>query len=187
LKLQSAKTNLYPKVYHNASQGGFTLLEVLVVITIIAILVGVTVISFGAADQRRLGAEASRLKLAFNQAADAAMMKQITLGWFYQEEQKEYRFEQLNETGQWTKPGDTIFQNYTINAPIELAVEEPIQLRKETKVLLRELEEKEKPFLLFFSSGEYTPFDILLSDSKRNPVQIKGDGFGQIHSAFIKP
>ncbi len=187
MKLQPAKTKLCLNTYPNTDQGGFTLLEVLVVITIIGILVGVTVISFGAADQRRLTAEASRLKLAFNQAADAAMMKQITLGWFYQEEQKQYRFEQLNEAGLWLKPEGTVFQNYAIDGPIELTIEEPIQLRKETKVLLRELEKKEKPLLLFFSSGEYTPFDILLSDTKRNPVQIKGDGFGQIYSALTKP
>ena len=175
-----------PLAKANTYQRGFTLLEVLVVITIIGILVGVTVISFGAADQRRLSAEASRLRLAFDQAADAAMMKQITLGWFYREEENQYHFEQLSDNHQWIKSDDTIFQDYAINDPIELSIEEPIQFRTQTKNLLRKSEEKEKPLLLFFSSGEYTPFEILLSDNKRSPIQIKGDGFDQVHSAMAQ-
>lgn len=190
MRLQPAKID--------AGQQGFTLLEVLVVITIVGILVGVTVLSFGATDQRRLSAEASRLKLAFEQAADAALMKQITLGWFYREEENQYRFEQLNDAGQWIKPGDTVFQSYAIDGPIELSIhqsienssEAPVQQRIQTKEFLREFEEDEKPQLLFFSSGEYTPFEILISDTKRSRVHIhvhiKGDGFGKIHSAMAQ-
>ena len=167
------------------NQQGFTLLEILVVITIIGVLMGVAVLSFGAVDQRRLSSEASRIKLAFNQAIDAAMMKQITLGWFYRPKEKQYRFQQLGENGQWVQPNDTVFKNYSINGPIELTMEQPILLRKQTKVLLRKLEEEEKPQLLFLASGEYTPFEMLLSDAKRSPIQIQGDGFSHIHSTVV--
>jgi general secretion pathway protein H len=163
-----------------SSQRGFTLLEVLIVITIVGIIVGVTTLSFGALDQRRLASEASRLHLAFNHAADTALMKQQTLGWFYREEQNDYWFSLLNEAGEWTSSNEPLFSPYPINAPTTLSIE-PTGQRTDTNT------DDDKPSLLFLASGEYTPFELKILDSKHSPITLNGDGFGEITTLLDTP
>ncbi|KKL71703.1 hypothetical protein LCGC14_2092240 [marine sediment metagenome] len=155
-------------------------MEVLIVITIVGIIVGVTTLSFGALDQRRLASEASRLHLAFNQAADTALMKQQTLGWFYREEENDYWFNLLNEKGEWTPSNEPLFSPYRINTPTTLSVE-PTDQQAETNA------HKGGPSLLFLASGEYTPFEIKVLDSKHSPIKLKGDGFGEITTLLDTP
>ncbi|MBQ0806705.1 MAG: type II secretion system minor pseudopilin GspH [Porticoccus sp.] len=161
-------------------QRGFTLLEVLIVITIVGIIVGVTTLSFGALDQRRLASDASRLHLAFNQAADTALMKQQTLGWFYREEENDYWFSLLNENGAWMPSNEPLFSPYPINAPTTISVE-PTDQRAETNT------HEGEPSLLFLASGEYTPFEIKVLDNKHSPIKLKGDGFGEITTLLGTP
>ena len=196
-------------------QQGFTLLEVLMVITIVSIMVSVTVLSFGALDQRRLNSEVSKLQLALNQASDAALMKQINLGWFFQEEDNTYYFLQLSDKGTWIEPESSqiqknIFRSHTLNSAIHLSIEvppKPFELssfehspfkhdrndnEQEINFGLGDNSDtkfsppKESPYLLFLSSGEYTPFDIRITDDVRNPIQLQGNGFGNIISSLVK-
>jgi len=186
------------------SQQGFTLLELLMVITIVGIMVSVTVFSFGALDQRRLNSEASQLQLALNQASDAALMKQINLGWFFHEEENTYYFLQLNNEGEWIEPEKnlaekTIFKPYTLNSNIKISVEVPSkpfginndQNSKESKFGIENrnsaelVSPQQAPYLLFLSSGEYTPFDIRFTDDVRRPIQLQGNGFGKIISGLV--
>ena len=196
-------------------QQGFTLLEVLMVITIVSIMVSVTVLSFGALDQRRLNSEVSKLQLALNQASDSALMKQINLGWFFQEEDNTYYFLQLSDKGTWIEPESSqiqknIFRSHTLNSAIYLSIEvppKPFELssfehspfkydsndnEQETNFGIGDdsdskfIPPEESPFLLFLSSGEYTPFDIRITDDVRNPIQLQGNGFGKIISSSVK-
>lgn len=191
-------------------QQGFTLLEVLMVITIVSIMVSVTVLSFGALDQRRLNSEVSQLQLALNQASDAALMKQINLGWFFQEEDNTYYFLQLSDKGKWIEPENSqvqknIFKSHTLNSAIHLSIEvppKPFELssfehdsndnEQETNFGIGDesdskfIPPEESPYLLFLSSGEYTPFDIRITDDVRNPIQLQGNGFGNIISSLVK-
>lgn len=192
-----------------ASQQGFTLLEMLVVITIAGIMVSVTVLSFGALDQRRMNSEVSQLQLALNQASDAALMKQINLGWFFQEEENTYYFLQLNNEGEWIEPENnlakkTIFKPHTLNSAIKISVEvpsKPFELssfendsndnEQETNFGIGDesdtkfIPPEESLYLLFLSSGEYTPFDIRFTDDVRRPIQLQGNGFGKIISGLV--
>lgn len=185
------------------------------VITIVSIMVSVTVLSFGALDQRRLNSEVSQLQLALNQASDIALMKQVNLGWFFQEEDNTYYFLQLSDKGKWIEPENSqvqknIFQPHTLNSVINLSIEvppKPFELssfehstfkhnnndneqeinfgigdKSDTKFNPPE----ESPYLLFLSSGEYTPFDIRITDDVRNPTQLQGNGFGKITSGLVK-
>jgi len=174
------------------------------VITIVGIMVSVTVFSFGALDQRRLNSEASQLQLALNQASDAALMKQINLGWFFHEEENTYYFLQLNNEGEWIEPEKnlaekTIFKPYTLNSNIKISVEVPSkpfginndQNSKESKFGIENrnsaelVSPQQAPYLLFLSSGEYTPFDIRFTDDVRRPIQLQGNGFGKIISGLV--
>ena len=167
-------------------QRGFTLLEVLLVITIIGIMVGVVTLSFGAIDQRRLAAEADRLKLALEQAADMALMQQQTTGWFYDAEQNSYSFKTSNNQ-QWQELDHRLFQAHSIKPPFTLVIEEPSTNKSTNTGASTELqnlspdEDKQPvPNLVFLSSGEYTPFELYILDEERLPIGLQGDGFGNI-------
>ena len=180
------------------------------VITIVSIMVSVAVLSFGALDQRRLNSEVSQLQLALNQASDAALMKQINLGWFFQEEDNTYYFLQLSDKGTWIEPENSqvqknIFKSHTLHTAIHLFIEvppKPFELssfehdsndnKQETNFGIGDESDSKfippgkSPYLLFLSSGEYTPFDIRITDDVRNPIQLQGNGFGNIIFSLVK-
>lgn len=63
-------------------QGGFTLLEVLVVVTLVAIIGSAVALSIGSRGDRELERTAERLAAAFNHAAEAAAISGRAYGFF---------------------------------------------------------------------------------------------------------
>lgn len=163
------------KLSNSAFQRGFTLLEMMLVITIIGILIGVSVMSFGAVEQRRYRDEAGRIKLALNQAMDVSLMRQKTLAWFYDEETHRYEFRFWSPEGTWEPLSEP-----EILKPYRLADHYSLKITNSEDLLG---EEKEKPLLVFLASGEYTPFRLVFEDNKHLPVQLAGDGIGMISTA----
>ncbi len=169
------------------SQLGFTLLELLIVITIIGILAGVVTLSFGAVDQRRLSAEADRLSLALNQAADASLMQQETIAWFYDKKQNHYEFRQLDHENNWESLEQALFSSYQIKVPSSLIIERSDSNKRELSAESEASEGAVIPNIIFLSSGEYSPFKITLSDKDLTPISLYGNGFTAIHYLDTAP
>jgi len=153
-------------------QRGFTLLETVLVVTIIGILIGLTTISLSALDQRHYQNEAHRLKLSLNQALDFVLMKKETLAWFYDGETRSYQFRRWHHKKDWAKI-DTVelFKLYELPQDYYLEIEQAESLPDN---------EEETPQVVFFSSGEYTPFQATLKTKKHRPISLFGDGFSAI-------
>ena len=159
---------------------GFTLLELLVVITIIGIFAGVTTLSFGAADHRRLRAEADRLKLAFNQAVDASLMQQITIGWFYDQQQQSYDFKSFEIENGWSKLGQSLFLPHSIQGSAKLIIDE---FDSDFALFTEENETEDtpaKPTIAFLTSGEYTPFTVSVTNRMDTSFTLSGDGYSAV-------
>ncbi|MBQ0797919.1 MAG: type II secretion system minor pseudopilin GspH [Porticoccaceae bacterium] len=163
---------------------GFTLLEIMIVIVIIGLTTGLVVVSLGVLDQRRTVAEANRLKLALNQAADAALMQQETLGWFYQDDLKQYSLKMLNQDAEWVQLTQVLFAPYTINNLCEITVTSEAISEAMPEVIedLSNIEDddSEQPAIIFLSSGEYSPFELNITNQKELLIQLSGDGFGSV-------
>ncbi len=153
---------------------GFTLLEVLLVMTIVGLLAGLAVLSIGALDQRRLQAEADRLRIALNQAADASLLKQQTIGWRYDEQLNSYHFLLLSLDGDWLQAEDKLFKPHLLSANARIVLEKPGISEKHNLA-------QERPQIVFLSSGEYTPFVIQITkNTSETAIQLEGDGFNSI-------
>ena len=162
----------YPYLRHQ----GFTLLETVLVITIMGILLGLATLSMGALDQRHFRNEINRLKLSLNQAIDTSLMKQETLAWFYDPETLRYEFRRWNTEKTWDRlDSPELFEGYQLPGDYTLEIDnEEIALGNTTK---------EKPSLVFLASGEYTPFKISIKADDRQPASLSGDGFGPVVEA----
>jgi prepilin-type N-terminal cleavage/methylation domain-containing protein len=76
--------------------GGFTLMEILVVVVIVGILVSVTVPSLGGAGSRAMAGQAAQLRLNFNYLLDSATLQNETLQWRYWPDEKRCQTFQQN-------------------------------------------------------------------------------------------
>ncbi|MBV8657907.1 MAG: GspH/FimT family pseudopilin [Burkholderiales bacterium] len=79
---------------------GFTLIEILVVLVIIAIIVTLAAVHFGPSDADRVQTEADRLSLLLESARDEAIAGGVTLGWS-PDGQGAYRFWRQDASGNW--------------------------------------------------------------------------------------
>jgi type II secretion system protein H len=79
---------------------GFTLIEILVVLVIIAIIVTMAAVHFGPSDTDRAQQEAERLQLLLENASDEAIATGQTLGWSVDGDNG-YHFWRQTETGGW--------------------------------------------------------------------------------------
>jgi type II secretion system protein H len=82
-------------------QRGFTLIEILVVMVIIAIIVTLAAVKFGPNDSDIAQREAERLALLLENARDEAIAAGSTLGWSADENGLAYRFWQRDADSQW--------------------------------------------------------------------------------------
>jgi len=156
---------------------GFTLLETLVVIAIIAVMAGLIVLSVSGNEGKRLQAEAERLQQITQMAADEAIFQKAELGMVFTEHS--YRFLRYDNIARnWKELNDKPFRAYILPADILVALTEGNQ-----SVLLPETDEKIKtlPSIVFYSSGEMTAFNLTLSTpSADDPVKLVADGIAPI-------
>jgi general secretion pathway protein H len=139
----------------NTPQAGFTLLETLVVITIIGVLAGLATLSVGNRDMRRMQAEAERLRDTLQLAADEAMFGNEEVGVVISAHSYSFlRFDALS--GHWRPLEERSFKAHTLpdNLPMTLVVEQ-------TPVVLAETASAH-PVILCLSTGEVTPFKLSL-------------------------
>ena len=187
---------------------GFTLIELMVVITIIAIIAGFATLSVGQGAGRVVQDESHRLRSLLTLAGEEAVMQSEELA--VEMFSNGYRFLALNQSGQnwqWQVISDNpIFrarcfpQDIALEAEIDGAAAPlekmdcaaeaqraaPKEADKENKDTTEtktaaDKEEKIPPRVFLLSSGEMTPFELTLSlPDKSNAQHLSGELTGKL-------
>ncbi len=98
---------------------GFTLIEILVVMVLIAIVVSVATVRFQRDDRQILRDEALRLAALLNHARDEAITTGVALAW--RADETGYRFMRRGASREWEDlSADDILRARTLPAPIQL-------------------------------------------------------------------
>ena len=176
---------------HNRT-AGFTLIEILVVVVIIATIVSITLLSFGVlGNDRDLRTEGQRLAALIEVAQDDATMQGREFAVEFMT--SSYRFVEYDAlTGVWSDiPGDDTLRLRTLSEDLEFELyleekrvllnDDPMSFEEEEESLVRSNTEVYAPHLLVFSSGDTTPFELHIwrrFDDER--FIVRGDALGAI-------
>jgi general secretion pathway protein H len=136
--------------------GGFTLLELLVVVAMVAILTGTVILGFTGADQeQRLRGAAEQLAYRVELARQYALQRNREWGVYV--EPGVIRFAEFDtEQELWVEKGGRPFADFELPVDVELSVE------SEGLDQLSETEREGMPKIILFSSGEVTPFTLTM-------------------------
>ncbi|MFT7339245.1 MAG: general secretion pathway protein H [Marinobacter maritimus] len=137
------------------NSNGFTLIEILVVLVLVGLLAALAVFTMGGnSQQRELQNEVRELYLLMQTASDQAVLNNLELGLLLEE--NGYRFVAFqDETGDWKGSGERLFR---ARAFPQWLVTTPFIESDAPR--LASAEDKLRPDVVFFSSGETTPFEL---------------------------
>lgn len=154
---------------------GFSLIEILVVIVIIAIVSGIALLSLGLLGQdRELETEAQRLASLVGVAQDEAMMQGREFGLEFMT--GSYRFVEFDPlVSQWAEiigdelyrtrhlPEDVEFNLYLEGQHVALEID-PAEIEEvDPDEPVRNAIKTYSPHLMIFSSGDVTPFELTIA------------------------
>ena len=166
----------------DARRSGFTLIEVLVVITVIGIVLSVAMIGMGVVTRNdEVQTEVSRFVALVQVAQDESMLQGREFG--LEVLQHGYRFVELDPlTRQWAEIfGDDMLGPRQLPESIELELfldDQRIELEYEAELLTTGDDEDDddqgideyKPHMFVFSSGDLTPFELQFRDATTDKV-----------------
>lgn len=154
---------------------GFTLIEILVVVVVVAILMSVVVGSFTGVDkEQELRGFAERLALRIELARDKALQTNKEWGLYVDEDGVRFaEFDEINE--EWIDRVERPFNNEPYTQLLDIRVE---ATEFATQLLGND---KELPQIVLFSSGEATPFEIEIepTDWAARSWLLSSDGFSR--------
>lgn len=178
---------------HNRQlQRGFTLIEIMVVVIIVATVVSIALLSVGVVgEDNELDKERRRLATLIEMAQDDAMMQGREFG--IELMRSSYRFVEFDPlTRQWAEvPYDELYRLRFLPEGVEFALyiddklipleEDPQVLEDESDSMLSSSTKPYLPHLFVFASGESSVYEIRL----RRPLTdheliMRGDVLGQI-------
>jgi general secretion pathway protein H len=146
---------------------GFTLIEILVVLIIIAVMAALLVFTFHDSTRQQLHREAAGFAALLNAAAEEAVMRGIEIGVVLDDEG--YRFVTFDpETKQWQaadKSGlaeHNFPEHYTIDFTLDGDEVDERTIERIKLLAQRSEDEHSRPSILILSSGEITPFKLTL-------------------------
>lgn len=160
----------------NRPAGGFTLLELLVVLLLIGIVLSFATLSFGdGGRERRLGTEAKRLAALIDLAGQEAVLQSRELGILFDEQG--YRFEVWDGKGWTALSGDRVLRPRALPEEIELTL-----LLEGLPVALGHAKDKPaEPQVMLLSSGERTPFEVILeTEDASSQYHLTGAPLGDV-------
>jgi general secretion pathway protein H len=164
---------------------GFTLLELLVVVVLLAILSAAAVLSVGnLGDDRELEEESARLFRLLQLADEEAIMNGRDYGVYF--EDNRYRFlRYVPDSLEWQPAEDDLFRDREMPDGIWLSL--VVEDREVTLELPGE-SEKIEPHVVILSSGEVTPFVISIArEFSQRETLIEGLPDGRIELIEVDP
>lgn len=162
----------------NATQNGFTLIEILVVLVIVGLMAALAVFTMGGSSQQReLEVEVQGLYLRMQVVSEQAVLNNLEAGLVIDTDN--YQFVVFDdETQTWKASPEQLFQAHAL--PPWLSVDATVasdapRLTNDNETL--------RPSVVFFSSGESTAFDIELRVKGQTlpPHRLYSDGIALIH------
>jgi len=169
-----------------SNQGGFTLLELLVVITLVGIMAGAAMLSVGGQQARQLKNEAQRLQLLLNQARDESELTQRTLG--VKIEKQGYQFlEWQRDKRQWRSLDTRPYQSHQLANGAHLASNTasptdsshsslPGERQRSRDSDSNTLRQALKPQIIFSASGDHSAFSLSISGEEQQYL-LSSDGY----------
>ena len=149
------------------SQRGFTLIEIMVVMVILAIMMTLVSVNFSQDDGRVLNDEANRLASLLEHAQNEAMITGKPVAW--SAATGKYQFWQRGKEGKWDEPSrDEILRERTFPIAIEFG---------EIKVAGNPIKADER--LIFFAGGLNPPFELKLKYQDKQ-LTIHGGATGRV-------
>lgn len=169
---------------------GFTLIEMMIVLVVIGIMA--SMLSFVIADNpsRQLEREADRLLAILNMAADEALLQgnEYSLAAAEYEDATGYQILSLTLTDNtWQSFNQKPFGFYPLAESISLTVELDEKILIDQQSIgeqiekLQQVDKNYQPLLILFSSGEITPFELILRHSEvEQAIILHSDGVSGI-------
>ncbi len=181
-----------PRILTYNRTAGFTLIEILVVVVIIATIMSITLLSFGVlGNDRILRTEGQRVAALVEVAQDDAVMQGREFALEFMT--ASYRFVEYDAlTGQWMEiPGDDTLRLRSLPEDLEFELyledkrivldDNPMSLDVNADALVFGATGNYSPHLLVYSSGDATPFELHIVrryDDQR--FIVRGDALGGI-------
>lgn len=156
---------------------GFTLIEIMVVIVIVAVLISAVALSFPPVGDKLLKENADRFSALISLAQDEAILQSTELA--VEITPNGYSFYQ-NVDNSWVAFNDMPFSKRQL--PVEIT----------TKMYLDGISidlkgrDENKPQVVILSSGEMTPFTYTLQFKKQSEIKLKIDANGEIETTFLQ-
>ncbi|MCB1614809.1 MAG: type II secretion system minor pseudopilin GspH [Pseudomonadales bacterium] len=166
-------------------QKGFTLIEIMVVVFIIAISAGLAVITVGNNSHRQLDSEAQRLLQIMQRASEKAVVDNSEIGFYIDEDQKYSFYEFDDHRLAWKSLADGVLAPHVFPERIMLSIDveneeiDLVDLYQLNNSEIRDFgEENFIPTLLLTSDGQVTPFEIHIGfeDVDNIVYTLKSDG-----------
>jgi general secretion pathway protein H len=160
---------------------GFTLLEVLVVLVIVAVMAGMITASIGDSPQRTLNREAERLQQVMQLAVQEAVLQGQEFG--ISLHRYGYQIRQFDpRDARWHSPMERMFERYRLPQPIQLSLSMEGSASRLAVTASSPLLSDDKPAVLFFSSGELSPFLLRLEHPDADDVvELMSDGINGVY------
>lgn len=156
---------------------GFTLVEVVIVLFILALMAGVAVQRVTSSEKRWLHAEAVILKLRLNHASDRALIRHEPIIWHYDANENSYRFTIRSSADDWVELSHEGLGKHRLKHSAELRLEGA----------QRPVGDGSTPALVFYPGGEYSPFTLSLISKKNYSYVLYGDGFNEVRLRTPSP